>query len=54
MNLSTLQSLISNLGQDALGVAASLNPTEESFLPCLTKLQKQFDSDLAKAALETV
>ncbi|MBI5052955.1 MAG: SAM-dependent methyltransferase [Chloroflexi bacterium] len=54
MNLLTLQSLISNLGQDALGVAASLNPTEESFLPCLTKLQKQFDSDLAKAALETV
>ena len=54
MNLLTLQSLISNLGQDVLGVAASLNPTEESFLPCLTKLQKQFDSDLAKAALETV
>lgn len=54
MNLLTLQSLTSSLDQDALGVAASLNPTEESFLPCLTKLQKQFDSDLAKAALETI
>ena len=51
MNLSNLQSLISD--PEVLGAVASLNPTEESFLPCLTQLQKQFDSDLAKAALET-
>ena len=52
MNLSNLQSLISD--PEVLGVAVSLNPTEESFLPCLTRLQKQFDSDVAKAALETI
>ena len=54
MNLSSLQSLTSPLGDAAIAAARDLNPTEESFLPCLTKLQKQFDSDLAKAALEIV
>ena len=46
--------LTSPLGDAAIAAARDLNPTEESFLPCLTKLQKQFDSDLAKAALEIV
>lgn len=54
MNLLTLHSLTSPLGDVAIAAARDLNPTEESFLPCLTKLQKQFKSDLAKAALETV
>lgn len=54
MNLSNLHSLISTLGSAAIAAARDLNPTEESFLSCLTKLHQQFDSDLAKAALETV
>lgn len=54
MNLPTFEQLLTSKGQLALDVAATLAPTEETFLPALTKLQKQFDSDLAKAALETV
>ncbi len=54
MNLSAFHALLTPLGQSALSAAAELAPTEELFLPRLTKLQKQFDSELAKAALETV
>lgn len=53
MNLSSFYVLLTSLGQSALAAATALAPTEESFLPCLTQLQKQFDSELAKAALET-
>lgn len=54
MNLATFETLLTPTGQHALAAAAELGPTEESFLPCLTRLQKHFDSELAKAALETV
>ncbi len=54
MNLATFETLLSSTGQQALTAAAELAPTEESFLPCLTRLQKHFDPELAKAALETV
>jgi SAM-dependent methyltransferase len=54
MNLAAFESLLTPLGQAALSAAHELSPTEESFLARLTPLQKQFDSDLAKAALETV
>lgn len=54
MNLATFETLLTPLGQQALAAAAELAPTEELFLPSLTRLQKHFDSELAKAALETV
>jgi SAM-dependent methyltransferase len=54
VNLPTFETLLTPLGQSAIAAAAELNPTEESFLPCLTRLQKQYPSALAKAALETV
>lgn len=54
MDLATLAHLRTPAGAAALHAAASLNPTEARFLPCLTALQKQFDPPLAKAALETV
>jgi hypothetical protein len=53
MDHATFEALLSPLGQSAIAAAAELNPTEESFLACLTRLQKQFPSGLAKAALET-
>jgi hypothetical protein len=54
MNLSAFETLLTPTGVSALTAAAALVPTEETFLPNLTQLQKQFESDLAKAALETV
>jgi len=54
LNLPTFHALLTPLGQTAIARAAELDPTEESFLVAFTKLQKQFDADLAKAALETV
>ncbi len=54
MDLPTFERLLTADGQAALTAAAKLHPTEETFLPCLTKLQKHFDTALAKAALETV
>lgn len=54
MDLTTFERLLTASGQSALSAAAELKPTEETFLPALTKLQKHIDSDLAKAALETV
>lgn len=54
MDLATFEMLLTPAGQPALAAAAELDPTEESFLPSLTQLQKQYDSELAKAALETV
>lgn len=53
MNLTAFQTLLSPLGQRALAEAQELHPTEETFLSVLTKLQKQFSAELAKAALET-
>ncbi|MBL8045834.1 MAG: hypothetical protein JNL09_04795 [Anaerolineales bacterium] len=54
MDLATFQRLLTAEGQQAIAATAELKPTEETFLPALTKLQKQIDADLAKAALETV
>lgn len=54
MNLATFEMLLAPAGQQALAAAAELDPTEESFLSGLTRLQRHFDSELAKAALETV
>jgi len=53
MNLPTFETLLTPTGQAALAAATELKPTEESFLTCLTQLQKQYPSELAKAALET-
>lgn len=53
MTLATFEALLSPNGQAALAAACALAPTEAAFLPCLTRLQKQFDPELAKAALET-
>ena len=52
--LSVFQALLTDTGRRALTRAAELDPTGETFLAALTKLQKQYDSDLAKAALETI
>jgi SAM-dependent methyltransferase len=54
LDLPTFQQLLTPLGQQAITVAAALNPTEETFLACFTKLEKQYPAELAKAALETV
>lgn len=54
MNLATFARLLTPEGQRALLAATELKPTEETFLPALTKLQKSIDTELAKAALETV
>jgi hypothetical protein len=54
VDLPTFQRLLTEHGQRALTAAAALQPTEETFLSILTRLQKQFDPALAKAALETV
>jgi hypothetical protein len=53
LNLPTFETLLTPSGQAALAAATELKPTEESFLTCLTQLQKQYPSELAKAALET-
>jgi hypothetical protein len=54
MEQAAFEQLLTPLGQSALGAAAELHPTEESFLPCLARLQRHFDAELTKAALETV
>jgi hypothetical protein len=54
LDVSTFDTLLTPLGQAAIAGAADLAPTEETFLPCLTQLQKRFPTGLAKAALETV
>ena len=53
MNLTAFETLLTPSGQSAIAAATELNPTEESFLAGLTKLQKHFPSELAKGALET-
>jgi hypothetical protein len=53
LNLPTFETLLTPTGQAALAAATELKPTEESFLTYLTQLQKQYPSELAKAALET-
>lgn len=53
MNLPTFETLLTPTGQSALAAATELKPTEESFLTCLTQLQKHYPAELAKAALET-
>lgn len=53
MDLPTFQALLTEKGQKALSDAASLEPTEVSFLTCYEKLRKKYPNALAKAALET-
>ncbi len=53
MNLTAFQNLLTPLGQRALAEAEALRPAEETFLGALTRLQKSFPVELAKAALET-
>jgi SAM-dependent methyltransferase len=54
MNLADFQRLLTAPGQAAIAAAAEWQPTEETFLRCLTQLQKRCDAALAKAALEAV
>jgi hypothetical protein len=54
MDLATLTRLLAPDGQAAVGAAAALDPGEATFLTCLGRLEKLFDRDLARAALETV
>lgn len=54
MDLATFERLLTPTGQAALSAAAELQPSEETFLAGLTRLQKRHDAALAKAALETV
>lgn len=54
MNLATFEALLSRTGQATLADATGLHPSDETFLSCYTRLQKRFEPELAKAALETV
>ncbi|CAN5117991.1 methyltransferase domain-containing protein [soil metagenome] len=54
MTLEQFQALLTSTGIAALAAATALSPTEATFLKCFEKLHKRFDSELAKAALETV
>ncbi|MEK7729389.1 MAG: class I SAM-dependent methyltransferase [candidate division KSB1 bacterium] len=54
MTLATFEVLLSPNGKAALAIAAEFAPTESTFLSCLTRLQKKFDAELSKAALETL
>lgn len=51
MNLSQFEALLTPNGQAALQAATALQPRPETFLSCLTKLQKTVDAEVAKAAL---
>ncbi len=53
MDLTDFNDTLTSTGQAALAAATALNPTEESFLTHLTRLQKTYAAPLAKAALET-
>ncbi len=54
MNLAAFEALLSPLGQAALATAAELNPSEETFLSCCARMQKQFALELSKAAIATI
>jgi SAM-dependent methyltransferase len=54
VDLATFDQLLSPAGQGALSAAAGLTPTEDNFVSCLKRLEKQFDRELARAALQTV
>ncbi len=53
MDLSVFNQLLNPAGQEALAAAAELPAGDEHFLANLTRLQKSYPADLAKAALET-
>ena len=53
MELDTFRRLLTSAGKTALAEAASLTPTEVTFLAGFEKLRKHHDADLTKAALET-
>jgi SAM-dependent methyltransferase len=54
VDLATFEQLLSGLGQGALSAAAALQPTEATFVACLKRLERQFDRELARAALTTL
>lgn len=53
MDLEAFKLLFTKDGQAALGAATELQPEERDFLRHFQNLEKQFPSNLAKAALET-
>lgn len=54
MDLADFERLRTPAGQTVLAAAGALQPSDETFLTHLTRLAKQTDAALAKAALETV
>jgi len=54
MNLDILKQLQSPLGTEALAAATALSPTIQTFLQASKRLQKQYPSELARAAIDTV
>lgn len=54
LNLTTLRLLLSPTGTAALARASDAEPTEAEFLHALARLRKEFPTDLARAAVETV
>jgi hypothetical protein len=52
LDLNIFQSLLTSTGQAALQAAMDLEPREADFLRCLTNLNRRFEVELAKAALE--
>jgi SAM-dependent methyltransferase len=52
MDLTTFRALLTPSGQDILGAAGALIPTEESYLADFTRLRRHFPAGLAQAALE--
>ncbi len=52
MQTETLRRLLTPVGQEALRIAESWAPREEDFLAHFQALSRQFDADLARAALE--
>jgi hypothetical protein len=52
VDLATFEQMLSQPGQGALNAAAQLKPTESNFVLCLKRLEKQYDRELARAALQ--
>ena len=54
MHISTLENLIAPDGRATLALATELGPTEAKYPSCYDRLRKQYPSDVARAALDTV
>ncbi|MGL4552543.1 MAG: class I SAM-dependent methyltransferase [Gemmataceae bacterium] len=53
MDRSAFAALLTPAGQAALAEAAALAPDDGAFLACFTKLEKRYDREVARAAVET-